>query len=174
MIASALLETSCLSTHRLTLRRLSKVDQRLYVGLHTNPNVMRYNDKVWAADKALRSFHFALNQQQQSPPKTLMWGVHHNQSNTAIGLLAFYQLDWPNKRTCLGVLLKPDAWGCGYATEALTAASVVTSKTLGLEHLVGFCHPDNRAMQHCFGKAGYQLQSANDNAQRWEIETQGQ
>ena len=55
-----------------------------------------------------------------------------------------------------GYVLARDAWGKGYATEALVAMIDVARQT-GLVHLRALCHPDHRASQRVLEKCGFVL-----------------
>lgn len=53
-----------------------------------------------------------------------------------------------------GHVFAKDAWGKGYATEAL-AASVDIARTIGLIRLSASCHPDNLASWRVLEKCGF-------------------
>lgn len=53
-----------------------------------------------------------------------------------------------------GYVLARDAWGKGYASEAL-AAMVAHARTLGVTRLFARCHSDHRPSQHVLEKAGF-------------------
>jgi RimJ/RimL family protein N-acetyltransferase len=53
-----------------------------------------------------------------------------------------------------GYVLARDAWGQGYATEALTAMVDVARQT-GVRRLYALCHPDHRASWHVLEKCGF-------------------
>src|SRR6186713_2593367 len=53
-----------------------------------------------------------------------------------------------------GYVLAKDAWGRGYATEAL-AAMVGLARSIGVGHLYALCHPENRASAHVLEKCGF-------------------
>lgn len=55
-----------------------------------------------------------------------------------------------------GYVLARDAWGCGYATEALTAV-VAHQSHLNIRSLYAFCHPDNPASVRVLEKCGFVL-----------------
>lgn len=56
-----------------------------------------------------------------------------------------------------GYVLAKDAWGVGYATEALKAI-VDLAPTLGLTRLYALCHPDHRASSRVLEKCGFLLE----------------
>ncbi|HLJ49673.1 MAG TPA: GNAT family N-acetyltransferase [Bryobacteraceae bacterium] len=53
-----------------------------------------------------------------------------------------------------GYVLARDAWGFGYATEALNAV-VALARDLGVNRLYALCHPANVASVHVLGKCGF-------------------
>ena len=57
-----------------------------------------------------------------------------------------------------GYVLARDAWGVGYATEAL-AAVVMVAKTLAVRRLHALCHPDNPASVRVLEKCGFALEA---------------
>jgi [ribosomal protein S5]-alanine N-acetyltransferase len=52
-----------------------------------------------------------------------------------------------------GYVLAKDAWGHGYATEAL-AAMIDLARSVGVRHLYALCHPEHRASSHVLEKCG--------------------
>jgi ribosomal-protein-alanine N-acetyltransferase len=53
-----------------------------------------------------------------------------------------------------GYVLARDAWGQGYATEALQAMTAL-SRTLDIRRLYAVCHPEHRASWHVLEKCGF-------------------
>lgn len=56
-----------------------------------------------------------------------------------------------------GYVLAQDAWGHGFATEALGAMRKLSDKLL-VERLYASCHSEHRASQHVLEKAGFALE----------------
>jgi len=54
-----------------------------------------------------------------------------------------------------GYVLAKDAWGFGYATEAL-GAMVEVARSLGVRWLCAFCHPEHAASGRVLEKCGFQ------------------
>jgi ribosomal-protein-alanine N-acetyltransferase len=54
-----------------------------------------------------------------------------------------------------GYVLATDAWGMGYATEALTAM-VQVATDIGVNWLYALCHPDHRASSRVLEKCGFE------------------
>lgn len=57
-------------------------------------------------------------------------------------------------RASTGYVLARDAWGRGYATEALRAMMELAAR-LGVRRLYALCHPDHPASQHVLDKCGF-------------------
>lgn len=57
-------------------------------------------------------------------------------------------------RAMTGYVVAKDAWGLGYATEALRAM-VDTARVLGVTSLFALCHPEHRASWHVLEKCGF-------------------
>jgi [ribosomal protein S5]-alanine N-acetyltransferase len=55
-----------------------------------------------------------------------------------------------------GYVLARDAWGQGFATEALEAM-VRLARATGVKHLAAVCHPDHRPSAHVLEKCGFLL-----------------
>jgi [ribosomal protein S5]-alanine N-acetyltransferase len=60
----------------------------------------------------------------------------------------------PSDQAITGYVLAKDAWGQGYATEALTAM-VNVATDIGLRRLYALCHPQHRASWHVLEKCGF-------------------
>ena len=60
----------------------------------------------------------------------------------------------PLEAAMTGYVLARDAWGQGYATEALHAM-VELASTLSIAHLYAMCHPDHRASIHVLEKCQF-------------------
>ena len=56
-----------------------------------------------------------------------------------------------------GYVFARDAWGRGYASEALRAM-VDLARDLGVGRLYALCHPENRASVHVLEKCGFTLE----------------
>lgn len=58
------------------------------------------------------------------------------------------------ERASTGYVLARDAWGRGYASEAL-AAIVALADALGVQQLHSYCHVEHRASQRVLEKCGF-------------------
>src|SRR4030095_6076351 len=65
----------------------------------------------------------------------------------------------PANRAMTGYVLAKDAWGNGYATEALRAM-VDLARSLEVSQLFALCHPEHRASWHVLEKCGFERDAA--------------
>jgi ribosomal-protein-alanine N-acetyltransferase len=113
--------------------------------------------------------------------KFVGWPTHRTVADTQ-GFLAFSAMQWerdgvgpyliwsladgrllgstglgkePDGTAITGYVLATDAWGRGYATEAL-GAMVELAAGLGLRHLYALCHPDHRASWRVLEKCRFE------------------
>jgi ribosomal-protein-alanine N-acetyltransferase len=111
----------------------------------------------------------------------LGWPTHRSVADTQ-GFLAFSALQWeregagpyliwsradgrllggtglglePNGQAITGYVLARDAWGFGYATEALRSM-VEVATDIGVRRLYALCHPQHRASWHVLEKCGFE------------------
>ncbi len=61
----------------------------------------------------------------------------------------------PHGQAITGYVLATDAWGHGYATEALTAV-VEVATDIGVRQLYALCHPEHRASWHVLEKCRFE------------------
>lgn len=111
----------------------------------------------------------------------LGWPTHRTVADTQ-GFLAFSAVQWeregagpyliwaradgqllgstglglePGGQAITGYVLATDAWGKGYATEALTAV-VEVATDISVRRLYGLCHPQHRASWRVLEKCGFE------------------
>ena len=113
--------------------------------------------------------------------KYLGWPTHRTVADTQ-GFLAFSAVQWEREgagpyliwaqadgrllgstglglelggQAITGYVLATDAWGKGYATEALTAV-VTVATDIGVTRLYALCHPQHRASWRVLEKCGFE------------------
>ena len=149
-----------IETERLVLRRPQAVDaEAMFLRYSSDPDVTRYLGwpRHEAVDDTLAFVQFSDAQWEQ-------WGcgpylIERLTDRQLLGGtgLAF---DSP-QHASTGYVLAKDAWGCGYATEALR--SVVDQATqLGINSIHAICHVDHRASAHVLEKCGFSLEKTLD------------
>lgn len=89
---------------------------------------------------------------QRERPGLGLW-----RADDSAGFLGFFSLmaELPGSEVEIGTRLLPRAWGRGYALEGGAALCTHAFDTLGLDALVGLCHPSNRSVPPLLARLGF-------------------
>ncbi len=144
-----------LSTERLTLRRPRPADAEVIFRRYaSDPRVTRF--MAWPTHRSLADTEGFL---AFSDAGWERWGAAAYliiRSEDSL-LLGGTGLDFESPvRAETGYVLAHDAWGRGYATEALLAM-VALGESLGVQELTAGCHPENARSVHVLEKGGFHL-----------------
>jgi ribosomal-protein-alanine N-acetyltransferase len=143
-------------TSRLVLRKPTLSDaEAVFIRYASDPEVTRYlgwpRHQSVDDTKAFLSF---------SDAEWIRWpaGPYLIESHSGHKLLGSTGLTFEVPSSAVtGYVLARDAWGNGYATEALTAI-VEIAEGLGVIRLYALCHPDHPASARVLGKCGFRLE----------------
>jgi RimJ/RimL family protein N-acetyltransferase len=140
-------------TARLLLRRPVAADaDAIFTRYSSDPDVTRYVG--WplhtSVDGARAFVHFSDSEWARWPAGPyLVW------SQVDRRLLGGTGLSFETRqRAATGYVFARDAWGHGYATEAL-AAMVDVARNCGVRRLYALCHADHRASARVLEKCGF-------------------
>jgi RimJ/RimL family protein N-acetyltransferase len=145
-----------IETPRLALRRPRATDAgAIFARYAADPDVTRYVG--WPAhqtvDDTFGFLAFDGSQWEKWPAGSfLCWSRESGALLGGTGLLFETPL-----RAMTGYVFAKDAWGRGYASEALTAM-VDLSRALGVVCLFAVCHADHRASARVLEKCGFSLE----------------
>lgn len=156
-----------LETERLILRPFSEADLDLAIALRTDPEVMKFIAEVSTPEVlATRIPVFCRRSEDGSMG---MWRVELKGTGEAIGTSILLPLPeeesdtrWDfhengkrvNEDVEVGYMLKPAAWGAGYATEITRRLLRYAFEETPLTEVVAVTHPDNAASQNVLRKSG--------------------
>ena len=145
-----------IETARLVLRRPNPADaESIYARYASDPEVTRYLSwRRHASINDTREFlDFSAAEWERWPA-----GPYLIESRGELKLLGSTGLAFEtNTVAATGYVLARDAWGCGYATEALSAM-VVLAGNLQVQRLCASCHPANSASIRVLEKCGFRLE----------------
>jgi RimJ/RimL family protein N-acetyltransferase len=128
-----------IETERLVLRRLVMADLDEFAALHRDPEVVRF---VGALDRAQAKERLRANEQEWGERGHGMLGVLDRSSGRFLGRVGLKY--WPQFReTEAGWLLRRDAWGHGYATEAARACVDWGFAALPVPYITAMIQPKN-------------------------------
>jgi RimJ/RimL family protein N-acetyltransferase len=146
-----------LDTPRLHLRRPRAADvEAVFHRYASDPEVTRF--LAWPTHRSLddtRAFlSFADGEWAKWPASAYL--IYRHDDDTLLGStgLSFSSRD----EAVTGYVFARDAWGHGYATEAL-AAMVALARSLGVRRLTAGCHPDHHTSIRVLEKCGFALET---------------
>jgi RimJ/RimL family protein N-acetyltransferase len=129
-----------IDTHRLLLRQMTTKDLDELVAIHAEPDVLRF---MGAFDRVKASEWMQQSQREWSERGYGRLAIADRASGRLLGRTGLKY--WPQfKETEVGWVLRPDAWGHGFATEAALACAVWGFQNFDLPYLTAMIRPDNR------------------------------
>ena len=153
--SAASVGTPGLETARLRMRRVMEADvERWHLVVFSDPEVMRYlpSGVPVSRDRArevFRRFEDGWDRAGLAP-----WGVELIATGELIGHCGLRNVDELPGEVEVLYALGREHWGHGYATEAAVAAIRFGFERLGLERILAFAVPQNRASRRVMEKVG--------------------
>jgi len=138
-----------LSTDRLTLRRPDRHDAQSILAYAGDPEVTRYMS--WPTHGGIEDTYGFLEFAEREWNETGVGPYVITSGGSVIGSTGLQRLS-PH-RVATGYILRRDAWGKGYATEACRAM-VELGRALGFFRIEAICHIDHRPSARVLEKAG--------------------
>jgi RimJ/RimL family protein N-acetyltransferase len=130
-----------IETERLRLRPLGLADNDEFVALHDDPEVTRFIRRLEQHEAADRLRLFEREWVERGHG---MFAVLDRASGRFLGRVGLKY--WPQfDETELGWVLRRDAWGHGYGTEAARACRDWGFASLDVSYLTAMIHPENEA-----------------------------
>ena len=147
-----------LSTARLRIDPLVMEDAEGFLALYGDPGVMKYLPvpplaNIEAARSLLETYVERIAAGEQ-----FRWAIRTRDDDAIIGAL---KLDTPNdagRAAEIGYMLVRDAWGKGYATEAMRALIHHAFTVLNRHYLEALIYADNTASRRLVERLGFKLE----------------
>ena len=128
-----------IETERLLLRPLKAADLGEFAGLHEDPDVARFIRRLDRSEAEKRLLALAREWRERGHG---MFAVLDRADGRFIGRAGLHY--WPQfDETEVGWVLRRDAWGRGYATEAARACVDWGFASLSVSYLTAMIHRDN-------------------------------
>ncbi len=143
-----------LETHRLLLREYVEADAEAFFRLNTDPGVLRLT-----GDAPLRSVEHARQILRDYPIADYQkygfgrWACIHKITGEHLGFAGLKHIDELGEVE-IGFRLMRAHRGCGFATEAATAAVAYGLNDLALRSIIGLVLPENTASVRVLQKCG--------------------
>jgi RimJ/RimL family protein N-acetyltransferase len=140
-----------IETERLLLRRLAMADLEELVALHRDPEVVRF---VRTLDRAQATERLRASEQEWEERGHGMLAVLDLASGRLLGRVGLRY--WPQfQETEAGWLLRREAWGHGYATEAARACLDWGLAKLPVPYITAMIHPENTRSARVAQRLGF-------------------
>jgi ribosomal-protein-alanine N-acetyltransferase len=149
-----------IETLRLILRKPTLADaEAVFSRYSSDPEVTRL--RAWPMHRSIEDTRAFLS---LSDAEWLRWpaGPYLIESKDNPRLLGSTGLSFETADVAAtGFVLAKDAWGCGYATEAV-GAIVTVARQLGVNQLYALCHPSNPASIRVLEKCRFKPERARE------------
>lgn len=143
-----------LETERLRLEPLVAADAEQVFPLMDDPEVMAYWDSPEIDDPDLVAQIVAGQVADMAAGKALYWTMRTLGDGEFIGCCGVSEIDRRHKRAEVDFMLGRDAWGRGYALEAMRAV-IAYAAADGLRKLAARTHLGNRRSEVLLEKLGF-------------------
>ncbi len=149
-----------LTTRRLLLREFQIADHAAVQTYASDPMVTRFTG--WGPNTdAMTAVVLQSWEEARSKTPRVEWpiAIVRRDEGVLIGSTGIGAVDWQTGSAIFGYVLRRDAWGCGFATEAGRAVVDWAFDRLGLRRLTAHCDTANGASLHVLGKLGFRQES---------------
>jgi len=148
-----------IATARLLLRPAVAADATTLAARRSDPDVAEYQS--WAPPYTIERAHKLVADLVQRPDPTpgewWMLTIADRDDSTILGDIVF-KLEWNGRAAEVGYTLARDAWGRGYATEALVALNERLFGSLNATRIGAMLHPDNVASAMVLERTGFEFE----------------
>lgn len=144
-----------LQTQRLFLRPVQMNDADEMFVARGDPEVMRFWD--WPAFESVEQVRtvIARHHAEVDEGTTLWWAVSITPRGPAIGEVDLSEIEMHHRRAEVGFLFRRNAWGYGYAFEAMERVTRYGFADLKLERLWARFHAGNEASRKLLERLGF-------------------
>jgi [ribosomal protein S5]-alanine N-acetyltransferase len=145
-----------LETTRLVLRELNEGDLDSVYHIFSNPLVTQYYGQE--PIQTLEQSHALLQKLSSiyTEKRGCRWGIERKEDKRLIGTVGFHLWSALHRRAEIGYELHPDAWGKGYASEAMQAILAYGFKEMDLHRIAASVYLENKASNSLLEKFTFQ------------------
>jgi RimJ/RimL family protein N-acetyltransferase len=117
-----------------------------------DPEVIRYLNMTTGVTSGMEEEWF---QKVQKRETDFAWAIH-DERNRHIGFTGLHAINWRHRRATSGIAIgDKEAWGRGYATDAMRVRTKFAFETLNLHRVESEVLVENTASQRALEKVGY-------------------
>jgi [ribosomal protein S5]-alanine N-acetyltransferase len=143
-----------LETERLRLEPLHASDGGDLFPIMGDPEVMAYWDIPEIDDPDIVARIVQGQVERMAERRALYWIIRTLEQRSFVGACDLSDIDRWHRRAEVGFMLAPDAWGQGYALEAMRTV-IAFAATNGLRKLTARTHLGNRRSEALLGRLGF-------------------
>ncbi|MBA6293781.1 GNAT family N-acetyltransferase [Colwellia sp. MB3u-70] len=144
-----------ISGSKIKLRLLDRSDWELFKLLNTCPQIMEHVYEPFSIEETEERFKCRIQPWNDKSDQWLSLTIEEIDSGEKLGSIGLKITDHKAKIAEVGYLLKTEAHGKGFATEALTLIKSYAFTTLNLNKLVGRCSSNNIGSYKVLEKVGF-------------------
>jgi len=144
-----------LETERLRLTPLVESDAENIFPLMRDAEVMAFWDVGEIDDPDLIAAIVAGQVAEMADGRAAYWAMREIADDRFVGVCDLSEIDRRNRRAEIGFMLGRDAWGRGYALEAMRAV-LTYAASAGLSRLLARTHLGNRRSDSLLEKLGFE------------------
>jgi ribosomal-protein-alanine N-acetyltransferase len=154
MIPFAKPRLAILETRRLRLTPLAVADAADLYPLIEDPQVMAYWDVRGTDDPEVLAELVRAQMTEMTAGRSICWAIRRLADEALVGCCDLSQIERRHKRADIGFMLGRDAWGEGYAREAMQAV-LAYAATSGLRRLAARTHLGERRAESVLEDLGF-------------------
>lgn len=143
-----------LETERLRLAPLTVADSALLFPIMGDPEVMAYWDLAETDDPDLVHLIIAHHVENMAQGRAMYWAMRTLDGGQFLGSCDLSEIDSWHRRGEVGFMLGREAWGHGYALEAMLAV-IGFAGANGVRRLAARTHVGNRRSEALLEKLGF-------------------
>lgn len=143
-----------LESTRLRLRALRDDDAEALLGLHGDPEVMRYwSTSPWTGIAQAHAHLERVRRDMQAG--VLPWAIADRSNDALIGAVTLFRVDRDHRHAEIGYALGAAHWGKGLASEAVRIVLDYAFNALGLERIEADTDPRNTPSRRMLERLGF-------------------
>ncbi|MBK9760987.1 MAG: GNAT family N-acetyltransferase [Flavobacteriales bacterium] len=144
-----------LTTERLVLRELRRLDADQVFAMRSDPLVMQHVNRPLAKTIVDANALINLIVATVAANDAVQWAITAKGDDTFIGLIGFWRIVKEHHYGELGYTLMRDHWGKGYISEAIGSVVPFGFSTLGFHRIEAITRPENIASIRALEKNGF-------------------
>jgi len=144
-----------LETERLILTPLVATDAPFLYRFMSDTEVMAHWDRPAIEDPDAVDAVVAAEVAEMEAGKAYYWSTRRSVDGAFLGYCELVEIDRRHHQAELGFIIEREAWGQGYATEALAALLAHCASPLGLRRLLARTHVGDARAEHLLQKLGF-------------------